>query len=730
MNKKHLSALLLSVVGAFFMAIVSVFSPPQLQTLDNSLRDIFFQIRGPIATTNNVVIVDIDEKSLKAFGQWPWERNLVAKLLNQLSQDGAGIIGLDMVFSEQDKTSPSYLNHKYQLGLNNPQNNDQVLAKALEETPTILGYVFLMNEPTPQISMPPLPAIIIEKNSASHSFLPKPEGVLPNISILQNSAYSSGFFNNLPDPSGMVRSVPLVMKYQNQIYPSIALEMLRIANQSQTIEVKTSETGVDFVKIGQTKIPTNRHGQLFLNFRGPGHTFTYISAADIINGNYNKSLVNGKWIIIGTSASGILDLRATPFDNAYPGVEAHATVIDNILKGDIISKPNWIDGLDLIIAVAIFLVSFLLFTYLSAFYLIVFFITGFIALYFYLSTMLFTEGLILNILNPFLALIFALVLSTLFNYFFETRQKNLIKTKLASKVSSSVMSEILKNESTKIMQGQTREITIFFSDIRGFTHLSEIMPNPQALIQFLNTYTSGMSDIIIKNQGTIDKYIGDAIMAYWNAPNQLKNHADIALKASLQQLNALQALNQKIKQDPLFKPITDYCKKQHIEPITIGIGLNTGEAVVGEMGTTGRSDYTAIGDTVNIGSRLESLCKYYGSELTISGQTKQALTEEYTFRFLDKVTLKGKEQPIEIWQVHNQGKADTNLHQELKKYHQAIELYQRALFKEAYQAFMDLQNDSTSSNHKTYAIYIKRCKHYIEHPPKDFNGVFIHNTKS
>lgn len=730
MNKKYFSALLLSVVGAFLIAIVSVFSPPQLQTLDNSLRDIFFQIHGPIATTNNVVIVDIDEKSLKVFGQWPWERNLVAKLLSQLTQDGAGIIGLDMVFSEQDKTSPSFLNQKYQLGLNNPQNKDQILAKTIEETPTILGYVFLMTQPTPQTSIPPLPAIIIEKNSSSHSFLPKPEGVLPNISVLQNSAYSSGFFNNLPDPSGMVRSIPLVMKYQNQIYPSLALEMLRIANQSQTIEVTTTETGVDSVKIGQTEIPTNRHGQLFLNFRGPGHTFTYISAADIINGTYNKDLVDGKWIIIGTSASGLMDLRATPFDNAYPGVEAHATVIDNILKGDLISQPNWVDGLDLIIAVSIFIVSFLLFTYLSAFYLAAFFITSFIALYFYLSTMLFAEGLILNILTPYLALISALILSTLFNYFFETRQKNLIKTKLASKVSSSVMREILKNESTEIMQGQTREITIFFSDIRDFTHLSEIMPNPKALIEFLNTYSSEMSNIIIKNCGTIDKYIGDSIMAYWNAPNQLQNHADIALKASLQQLNALHSLNQKIKQNPLFEPITNYCIKQHLEPIRIGIGLNTGKAVVGEMGTTGRSDYTAIGDTVNIGSRLESLCKYYGSDLTISGQTKQTLTEEYSFRFLDKVTLKGKKQPIEIWQVHNQGKANSNLQQELNKHHQAIDLYQQALFKEAYQVFFDLQNSATSSHHKIYAIYIERCKHYIEHQPKDFDGVFIHNTKS
>jgi len=342
MNKKHLITLSTSVIGAFFMAFLFVFSPPQLQSLDNSLRDIFFQIRGEIPTTGEVVIIDIDEKSLTTFGQWPWERNLVAQLIQQLSDDGAGIIGLDIVFSEKDKTSPAYLNKKHSLNLDIPEDYDEILGNTVGNTPTILGYVFMINDKTPKATAPSIPGIVIEQNTSSQSYILEPLGVLPNTPAIQEKAYSSGFFNNLPDPSGMVRNVPLIMKFNNVIYPSLALEMLRVAHQSPSIKVKSSETGVESVQIGDLLIPTNRYGQLFVNYRGPGHTFTYISAADVLNNQYDKTAIEGKWLLVGTSASALLDLRSMPFDNAYPGVEAHANVIDNILKGDTLSKPNWI----------------------------------------------------------------------------------------------------------------------------------------------------------------------------------------------------------------------------------------------------------------------------------------------------------------------------------------------------------------------------------------------------
>ena len=729
MNKQRLYHLSVSFIGAFLLALLFLFPPPQLQSLDSSLRDIFFQIRGEIPTSNQITIVDIDEKSLAQLGQWPWERDLVAQLLTKLTKDGAGIIGLDMVFAEADKTSPAYINQKHHFALKKPADYDAILADAVANTPTILGYVFNMTQTTPQTIVPSIPVVVIEQGTSDYNALLSPKGVLPNISVIQNKAYSSGFFNNIPDLSGMVRSVPLIMKYQGVVYPSLALEMLRIGLNSPTIKVISSETGVDAIQLADVNIPTDRHAQLFLNYRGPGHSFPYVSAVDILNGTYEPQLIKNKWVLIGTSASGLLDLRSMPFDNVYPGVEAHATVIDNILVGDLLSKPTWIDAVDLTLLITLFLISYLVFNQLKAFWLVIAFVSSLSLLFFFLNYMLFKEGLILNILLPFMALISAMFLSTLASYFFETRQKNLIKNKLASKVSPSVMSEILKNESQDIMQGQTREITVFFSDLRDFTRLSETMPNPQTLIDFLNEYVTEMTNIIVKHQATVDKFIGDAIMAYWNAPLSVANHADLAVTASLEQLKALPDLNRRIKENPKFDAVTQLCKINQIEPIQIGIGLNTGDAVVGEMGSSGRSDYTIIGDTVNLGSRLESLCKFYGSTLNISEYTKQQLQQPYILRFLDRVTVKGKAQPVDIWQVHDFGEAQGALKTELDDYHHAIKLYQEAKFTEALECFTTLESLPDKTNTKIYGIYIARCTQYIECAPQNFNAVYEHTSK-
>lgn len=726
---QQVSNLLIGLLGAIALASLYIFSPVSLQALDNSLRDILFKLRGDIPTSNQVVIIDIDEKSLAQLGQWPWEREHVAQLLNQLTQDGVGIIGLDIVFAEQDKTSPAYLNKKWALGLNDIIDYDQQLSEAIANTPTILGYVFQMETPTPKASMPHIPAIIIEKNRHSASYLLKPKGVLTNIPILQNAAYSSGFFNNVPDPSGMVRNVPLVMKYQDTLYPSLTLEMLRIALNSPKIQINYDENGIDNIQIADLKIPTNRHGQLFINYRGGAKSFQYISAIDVLKQNYNPKDIAGKWVLIGTSATGILDLRATPFDNSYPGVEVHANVIDNIISGDFLAKPNWIEALDLIIIMGLFIFAYLAFNLLSAFWLAVTSIGIFYALYWFIDNMLFSQGLVLNILFPLLALSLALVLSTLSNYFFETRQKNLVKTKLANKVSPAVMSELLKNPTQNIMQGHTREITVFFSDLRNFTAISEAIDNPQTLIKFLNLYTEQMTQVITDYHGTVDKFIGDAIMAYWNAPNEIHNHADLAVNASLEQLALCQQLNQSILQKTEFSALKQWCKQKQIQPIEIGIGINTGSAVIGEMGGKGRSDYTVIGDTVNLGARLESLCKYYGAALIISDYSKQSLSAEYTFQFLDKVTVKGKEKAVNLWQIHQAGEPSKNLKKELDDYHKAIQLYQQQQFEQA-QHWFEKTSQQNPTNPKIYQIYIERCQQYRKQKPENFDGTFKHTSKA
>jgi adenylate cyclase len=329
--------------------------------------------------------------------------------------------------------------------------------------------------------------------------------------------------------------------------------------------------------------------------------------------------------------------------------------------------------------------------------------------------LLFTNGIIINIFFPIFTIIVTSAVAILVNYLFEIRQSNLIKNKFASKVSAKVMEDLLKNENNTL-QGQSKEVTVFFSDVRGFTNISEAMPNAQALIEYLNEYMEPMSDIIMNNEGTIDKFIGDAIMAYWNAPSDVLNHQDKAVKASLEQIKHLKVLNEKLVREN--KPLID-----------IGIGLNCGVAVVGEMGSSGRSDYTVIGDPINLGARLESLCKYYDSKLNISNFMKENLKEAYVLRFLDLVKVKGKTEPIEIWQVLDFGSATGALKEEIEKYHAAIELYKTSSFKEALAMFIALDENKEKTNKNIYKMYIERCEHYIQTPPMNFDGVFEHTSK-
>lgn len=706
-----------------------LYVPQSFLSLDNRLRDFFFIARGPIPTTGQVVIVDLDDASLAKYGQWPWSRDLFSELLQKLANDGAGIVGLDIVFSEADRTSPAKLAKRYHFPAKNLPDFDQVMAKTLAQTPTILGYVFQMNTPTPGADTPNIPAIFIERGYSKNSDILQPKGILLNIPTLQNAAYSSGFFNNVPDETGMVRSVPLVMKYDGVIYPSLSLEMIRIALQANKVFVNYSDLGVESIQLGKSFIPTDPGGRLFVNYRGPGHTFPYISAAKVLEGKVDPKSLEGKFVLIGTSAAGLLDLRSMPFDNVYPGVEAHANVIDNILKGDFLTRPSWIVAANMLVITVVFLFSYLLFIRIPAFWAFVAYVTELAGLFVFYYDTLFKEGIVFNILFGIFALGAAFIFSLVVGYFFETRQKMMLRGKLSSKVSPAVMEEILKNEAGNVMESDTREVTIFFSDVRNFTNISEALSNPKTLIHFLNDYMEPMTDLIVHAQGTVDKFIGDAIMAYWNAPIDVEDHPDKAVTASLQQIAMLKDINERIRKDDRFQAVVKMSDKNGVPPLDIGIGLNTGEAVVGEMGSVGRSDYTVIGDAINLGSRLESLCKFYNSKVTISNFTKERLKRDYIFRFLDLVTVKGKTEPVEVWQVHDFGQAEGRMKEELDKHHHAIALYKEAKFAEALAVFKELQAWPDKTNQNIYNIYIERCEHYIEEPPEHFNGVFVHKTK-
>ncbi|MBU3013720.1 CHASE2 domain-containing protein [Poseidonibacter lekithochrous] len=699
---------------AVLISAIYIFAPKLPSSIDNRLKDYMFSIRGEIAPkSNSVVIIDIDEKSLQSLGQWPWSRDILAKILRNLHNNDIAIIGLDIVFAEEDRTSPHKVFEKLNIEKENIPNYDFEFAQTVASTPTILGYQFeLQNKEHIKKEAPSIQTIFVEKNKKlGENYLLEAKGTILNIPVIQTNSYSSGFFNNIPDDSGIIRSLPLIISYDDEIYPSLALETLRIALGIKRITINYDENGVSNLQLNDYIIPTDRHGRLIINFRGKEKTFEYISAIDIYNNDFKKEDIKDKIALIGTSAAALLDLRATPFESIFPGVEVHANAIDNIIAKDFLYEPSWVNGANIFIIFLLVLVVGYLTKKIHLFF-IPFLITGLLFLTSYLIYYtLFNYGLVLNIFFPLMTIILSTIITIMLQYFYEIKKKDEIKNKFASKVSKDVMEQLLKDVNNNQLQAQNKEITVFFSDIRGFTKISEDIKQPELLVKYINKYMTPMSEIITRNKGTIDKYIGDAIMAYWNAPFDVENHEDKAVKSALEQLFELDNLNITLKQNN--QPL-----------INIGIGITTGIATVGEIGSIGRSDYTVIGDTINIGSRVESLCKFYGVKLIITNFTKNNLKDSYTFRYIDYVKLKGKNEAIELWEVISTKEITNNLEEELKVYNQAISLFKQEKLDQAKQIFEKLNKKYPC---EIYKIYLARCEDYIIN--RNYQEVYKHENK-
>jgi len=723
MLKKLIVHLIINLLLIGSLVGIYIKLPEVYQSIDNRLRDFMFVSRGKQPDSKIISIVTIDEDSLKELGQWPWERNKIAQMLQNLSSAGASLIAMDVFFSEKDKSSPQNILQALQLqkGIFSNQilpDYDQIMANSISQTPTVLGYIFDLKNSRNTEKFPMINVTISEKNFSGTDFLPLAKGVTLNLEKFQDNALSSGFINNIPDASGMIRRVPLLIKYQEIVFTSLAMEVYRLLTAVDSININYLETGISLIELVSGEnisvIPTDRHGRLFLNFLGPQRSFTYISAKDVIANNFNQDLVKEKIILFGATSVGLMDLRATPFDNALPGIEVHATAIENMLKKNYLYKPDWEEGATVLILFITGLLLTVLYSFLPAYWVAFLMLISLYVMYKIFDYLLFQQGMVLNLLFPLLSIFMLTIGSTITNYFLENRQRKIIRENFSKKVSAAVVDDILSKSSKDLLIAQEKEISIFFSDIRDFTSISEALASPTKLIDVLNIYMTPMVNNIMQKQGTVDKFIGDAIMAYWNAPHSVKNHADMAIQSAIQQIQQLQNVNTQLQQ-------------KYNLTIDIGIGINTGVATVGEMGTSGRSDYTIIGDAVNLASRLEGLNKTYGSRLIISEFTLQQAQQDYVIRELDKVRVKGKQEAIRIYEVIEQGLAQRELKQELEYYAIAHDLYYQGQFelaKEHFNRLLSLYPDS-----KLYVLFYERCQYFLDNPPDDFDGVFIYSTK-
>lgn len=705
--------------------------PALLETMDNRIMDMMFKIRGPQPVSQDIIIVDIDEKSLNALGQWPWSRNILADLTNRLYANQARAIGFDIVFAEQDRTSPAYYFKHLEDSIirkiptdiladvlkNDRFDYDSIFGQVLSLGPTVLGYAFQLKDdglktkaqtpfPSGTISLKP------ENQKFSNTLLIPAYRAIPNYPAVA-MAQSEGFINMGTDESGTTRQVPLFMTLDDIPYPSLALEIFRIGMGISHVtlhasdNIQTPKALILGIQMNDRFIPTDGFGEIFINYRGPAYSYAYISAVDVLEES-SLPILKDKFVLIGTSSTGLFDLKATPFSTAVPGIEIQANIIDNLLRSDSFEYDILTEiGLSYtFIIVGGFLLALILSILgpvaggISA---LVFFSAGITWNYYYF----FLNCRHVGITYPILTWVILLLMISIFNAFREGKTKKFIQKAFSHYVAPDVVSRLLKNPKGLSLTGEEKELTVLFCDIRGFTTISEKM-NSRDLGNFMNHYLSAMSRIIMGNKGTVDKFIGDAIMAFWGAPHSEPGHALKAVSTALKLVSELKSLQ-------------DAYQKMNLPEISVGIGINTGIMSVGNFGSKERFDYTVMGDNVNLASRLEGANRNYGTSILISTATRDQIKDAVFCRYIDKVQVKGREEPVDLYEPLVEGCPPEELYKEVKLFENGISAYQSMDFERAGH-IMALLNKNRPC--LLYQSYMDRISGFMKSlPPDSWNGI-------
>lgn len=607
-----------------------------------------------------VRIVDIDEASIAAFGQWPWPRDRLASLTRRLEEMGAAAIAFDVVFSEPDRSSPAAVTRAMDFGgseealqarafIASLPDHDRTFAKAIADAPVVLGFATL---PQQNDKRPAAKAGFAYGGRDPAEFLPIFPGALPSLPLLEERAAGSGGVSlSIQDTSGVVRRIPLLFNDGERLYPSLLAEALRVAQGASGILVRTSsasgeaDTGapaVTDIRVGAFTIPTTAAGELWLHF-DRDRTERYVSAADLFDPAKEAAVaeaIAGHIVFVGTSSVGLSDIRVTPLGELVPGVLVHAQAAEQVISGDYLSRPDWAYGLEIIVTAALGTIILAVLPYLGAGWTAALG-AGIAALISGGAGYLFTrQGLLLDPVFPALASLLVYATATALLYLLTERERRFVRTAFSQYLAPELVSRLEASPEGLQLGGEMREMSILFMDVRGFTPISEQL-TPTELVSFLNTLLTPLSDAILKEDGTIDKYIGDSIMAFWNAPLAVEDHARHSCAAALAMLDMVGTLNE---EDAFgFKE----AGMAHLQ-VRIGIGINTGPACVGNMGSSRRFNYSVIGDAVNIAARIEASCKEVGAECLVSEATR-ALAPEFAYLEAGTISLKGKSQPARLF---------------------------------------------------------------------------------
>jgi adenylate cyclase len=673
-------------------------------------------------------IVDIDESSLKELGQWPWPRTTLRDLAVQLANNGAAVIAFDMLFAEPDRTSfeqiiqrlPKPQADLMTAATSGQMTNDQAFADSLKEIPSVLG-VSLGDGPQTTFTAKAGFAIAGED---PRPFVTGFKGASANLQALNDSAHGIGAINWVPDRDQIIRRVALVFRLNETLIPSLAAEALRIAQGASTYVLKASNasgqtafgeaTGLNHIRIGTVEIPTDSSGAVYLRFR---HTnpAQYISASKVLQGKVPREEIEGRIVFVGTSAPGLLDLRATPLDVAVPGVEMHAQVLEHILAGNFLTRPDYTLGVEQFIIAVLGLVLAILLPRLRAGTSAVvglvavgsLLIGGWLAFKY--------AGLLFDPVYPALVVGGLSGSITLFIYQGAESQRRQIRHAFARYLAPAVVEEIVANPNSLRLGGEERELTLMFCDVRNFTSISQDLSAVE-LTHFINELLSPLSEIILEHRGTIDKYMGDAIMAFWNAPLNDPQHTLHACTAALGMASQMDELNQRWRDRATTS-------NRPFKPVKIGIGINTGQCCVGNLGSVQRFDYSAIGDEVNITSRFEGLTKLYGVPAILG---ERSLTPSIPALELDSVLVKGRTRPTRIYTLPGLlGPDEPKVKAVSSKYGKFLEAYRRQEWDAAERLLGECQRVGVSELDEVYSIFATRIEQFRRAPLRaDWDGAF------
>ena len=731
---------------------------PFVDQLRLSVFDTYQRISPRTYEDVGVRIVDIDERSLEELGQWPWPRTRLAGLLYRLRSAGAQVVGFDIVFAEPDRTSPARVVNDWPSGpktdkikalADNLPDHDALFAQFIRGTGQVVTAIQLT---TKKIDELPRQignfSVAGEAGRTLSDFIPVLPGAAKNLDAIEDAASGNALVNVSPEQDGIVRRVPLLAAIDHElpaigmpVYPTLSMEMLRVLqNAPRTMNVRmsgasgserwTQSQGIEAIRVGAVTIPTDHAGHMWVHFTGH-QTDRYISAADVMNDALPSGSLQNKVVLIGTSAAGLLDLRSTPLDRVLPGVEVHAEMLEQMILEHFLTRPYWAAEAETIALLILGLFFVLAVPRLGAIW------PAVIGSSLALGAITFSwwayssQLLLIDPAYPLISLLAVYLATSLIGFMRTEGERRQVRSAFANYLSPALVEQLARHPDRLKLGGETRDMTLMFCDVRGFTAISEgFKSNPQGLTRLINRLLTPLTDCILRREGTIDKYMGDCIMAFWNAPLDVKNHAHQACESALAMRRALDELNTERQTEATNENIP-------FMPLNVGIGINCGDCLVGNMGSDQRFDYSVLGDAVNLASRLEGQSKNYGVDIVLGEAIAKRVEDDFAILELDLIAVKGKSEAVHIHALlgdanlkNSDGFAlHRNAHQNMINAYRAQNWDEaKALLDQCRE--MSRPTDNSGPLDGLYDLYEERIRLFrATPPPTDWNGVFVAISK-